>query len=140
MSVTGTDSILKDEAVKVGNPVVYNLPLPASYSTSAATYQAADIIGGIIVHDTTSVAATATLPTPSSLATQFDSPRVGDTVECLIINGGVTGSITLSGVTGVSFDTNQLTVSRVIQNGSSKYVMCRFTNVTAGSQAYTVYS
>lgn len=141
MATTGTDSELRDEAVKVGNPVIFNMPPPASYSSTAVTYLAADIVGGIIVHDTTGQAATGTLPSPDSLAALVDNPRVGDVVECLIVNGGSAGAITLTAPSGsVTFDTNQKSGSQVIATQASKWVLCRFTNVTAGSRTYVVYS
>lgn len=136
---TGTDSTDRDMAVKVGNPIIYNMPAPASYGTSNTTFLAADIIGGIIVQDGTG-GISVSLPSASSLAALVDTPRIGDCVECLIVNGSGSGAITLTVGTGVTFDTNQLSGSRIISAASSKYVTCRFTNVTAGSQAYVVYS
>lgn len=140
MPITGTESDGRDSGQRIGNPVIYNTPAPASYSGAAITYTAADIIGGCIVHNTAGGAATGTLPSPSSLANSFPDPRIGDTVPCLIINGGSTGSITLTAVAGVTFDTNQAAGSQVILTASSKYINCRFTNVTPGSMAYVVYS
>lgn len=139
MAISGTDSTAQEQAVKVGNPVIYNMPAPASYAGNA-TYTATDIVGGIIVHNTSAGAVTGTMPSPSLLLAQIDKPRIGDCVECLIINGGASGAITLTAVAGVTFDTNQLSGSQVIATQTSKYVICRFTNVTAGSQAYVVYS
>lgn len=134
---TGTDSSAKDQAVKVGTPIVYNMPAPASYLGNS-TYTALDIAGGIIVHNTNAGAATGTLPTPTALMALIESPRIGDCLECLIVNGGSTGSITLTAVTGVTFDTNQVAGSQVIATLTSKYVICRFSNVT--TPAYVVYS
>jgi hypothetical protein len=137
--MANTDSTAQDQSVKVGNPMIFNMPTPASKS-GAAVYAATDIIGGIIVHNTAGGTVTGTLPSPDSLASLIENPRVGDCVECLIINGGSTGSITLTAVAGVTFDTNQLGGSQVIATLTSKYVIMRFTNITAGSRAYVVYS
>lgn len=66
---------------------------------------------------------------------------VGDIVQCLIINGQGTNTITLAAnASGGTYDTNQTASSRVIAGNSSKYVFIRLTNVTPGSEAYTVYS
>lgn len=141
MPITGTESDGRDSAQRIGNPVIYNTPPPASYVGAAITYTAADIIGGCIVHNTSGGAATGTLPTAASLANSIDTPRIGDTVPCLIINGGSAGSITLTAPNAsVTFDTNQLAGSQLITTASSKYINCRFTNVTPGSMAYVVYS
>jgi hypothetical protein len=140
---TGVDDSGKDMAQKVGNPVIYNMPAAASYS-GAVTYQASDLIGGIIVHNTSGAGVNGTLPTAASMRaalSQFGAPaRVGDTIYCLIVNGGSTGSITLVAGSGGSFDTNQVAGSQVIATQTSKTALIRMTNVTPGSEAYTVYS
>lgn len=137
--MANTNSDAQDQSVKVGNPMVFNMPAPAS-KTGSVVYAAADIIGGIIVHNTAAGAVTGTLPSPDSLASLIENPRVGDCIECLIINGGTTGSITLTAVAGVTFDSNQIAASQVIATLTSKYVIMRFTNITQGSRAYVVYS
>jgi hypothetical protein len=139
MAISGTDTSARDQAVKVGNPIIYNMPTPASYAGSA-TYLPSDIVGGIIVHNTSGGAVTGTMPSPAALAALIEAPRIGDCVECLIINGGSAGNITLTAVAGVTFDTNQLAGSQIVATLTSKYITCRFTNVTPGSMAYVVYS
>lgn len=143
MSVNGTDSGGKDMVQVVGNPVIYNMPAPASY-VGAQTYLPADLIGGTIVHDGTG-GITATLPTAAQMR-QALSPfgynaRVGDTIYCLITNGAnASGAITLAVGAGGAFDANQGGGSRTIPFGSSKSVQLRMTNVTTGSEAYVLYS
>lgn len=142
---SGTDSTAQDQAVKVGNPMIYNMPAPASFATGSQSYSAANVIGGIIVHNTGGAGVNGTLPTAAALLAALAANgcpmRVGDTIECLIVNGGTTGSITLLAPNGqVTFDTNQAAGSQVIATLSSKFVQLRFTNVTIGAEAYTVYS
>lgn len=140
MANTGVNSDAQDQGSKIGSPIIYNTPTPASYASGAQTYLAADLLGQIIVHDGTS-GLTATLPTAALLVAAIPNCRVGDTVECLIINGAnASGSIVLAAGTGGSFDTNQGGGSKIIAFGNSKYVNIRITNSTLGSQAYTVYS
>ena len=141
---TGIDTTNQDMAQRIGNPVVYNMPAGASYGTGNKTYTAADVVGGIIVHDGTG-GATGTLPTAALMVaglSMFGSgARIGDTVYCLIINGAnASGTVTLAAGTGGGFDTNQGGGSRIIAFGSSKTILVRMTNVTAGSEAYVVYS
>lgn len=140
---TGIDETGRDMAERVGNPVIYNMPANASY-TGAQTYLASDLIGGIIVHDG-SGGVTATLPTAALMRvgmSMFGSnARVGDTIYCLITNGAnAAGTITLAAGTGGSFDANQGGGSKIIAFGTSKTVLIRMTNVTPGSEAYTIYS
>jgi hypothetical protein len=137
--ITGWNVDGANQAQKTGNPMVYNTPTPASYGVGNQTYLVADIIGGLIVHNGTGNA-TGTVPTAAALAAAILNPQVGDTIECLIINGGASGNITVTANTGATFDANQVTLSQVIQPISSKYVVMRFTNTTPGSQAYVIYS
>lgn len=140
MANTGVNSDAQDQGSKIGSPIIYNTPVPASYAAGAQTYLPADLLGQIIVHDGTG-SSTATLPTAALLVAAIPSCRVGDTVECLIINGAnASGTITLAGGTGGTFDTNQGGGSKIIAFGSSKYVNIRVTNTTPGSQAYVIYS
>lgn len=137
--MANTNTSMQDQSVKVGNPTIFNMPAPASKSGNT-TYSATDIIGGIIVHNTGGAGVTGTFPSPDTLASLIENPRVGDCVECLIINGGSAGNITLTAVAGVTFDSNQLAGSQIIATVTSKFVFMRFTNVTPGSRAYVVYS
>ena len=140
MANTGVNSDAQDQGSKIGSPIIYSTPQPASYPSGAQTYLPADLLGQIIVHDGTS-GLTATLPTAAQLVGAIPSCRVGDTVECLIINGAnATGSIVLAAGTGGSFDTNQGGGSKIIAFGNSKYVNIRVTNSTKGSEAYSIYS
>ncbi len=139
--INGVNSDSRDQAVVVGNPMVYNIPQPASYASGNQSYQIADIIGGIIVHDGTG-GSTATLPSAAALAAALPQPaRNGDSIGCLIINGANTsGTITLAAGTGGTFDANQGGGSRIVAFGSSKYVTIRFSSTAPGAQAYTIYS
>jgi hypothetical protein len=138
----GANTDAQGQAVLVGNPMIYNMPAPASY-TGATVYVAADIVGGIIVNGN-SGAMNGTLPTAALLVAAIrnivgSQLAIGACVECLIINGG-TGVITLIAGSGGSFDTNQAGSSQIIAVGTSKYVTIRLSNVTIGSEAYVIFS
>lgn len=140
MANTGVNSDAQDQGSKIGSPIIYNTPTPASYAAGAQTFLAADLLGQIIVHDGTG-SPTDTLPTAALLVAAIPNCRVGDTVECLIINGAnATATITLAAGAGGTFDTNQGGGSKIIGFASSKYVNIRITNTTLGSQAYSIYS
>lgn len=62
---------------------------------------------------------------------------VGDIFQCLIINGSAANAILLAVPASGSFDTNQ--TNKTIAANTSRYVFLRITNVTPGSEAYTVY-
>lgn len=138
----GANTEAQGQALLIGNPECYNMPAPASYN-GATTFLASDVIGGIIVSGNAG-AITDTMPTASLLVAAIKGifgPQVavGLTIPCLIINGG-TGAITLAAGAGGSFDGNQSAGSQVIPIGASKYVMIRLTNITVGSESYTMYS
>ena len=117
-------------------------PAAASYNTAGPqTYTAADILGRTIVRDPNGAARTDVLPTAALLVAAIPGVRVGDTIDCLIVNGAdAAETITLSAGTGGGFDANQTAASRVIAQNASKLVRIRFTNVTASSEAYVVYA
>jgi hypothetical protein len=117
-------------------------PAPASYNTAGnITYTAADIIGGIVVRDPNGASRTDTLPTAAQLVAALPGVRVGDIVDCLLVNGAdAAENITLQAGAGGAFDANQTAASRVIGQNSQKSVLVRFTNVTAASEAYVVYA
>ena len=141
MAVTysGVNSDSQDQASKIGNPVIYNIPAPASY-TGSQTYTTSDLLGSTIVHDATG-GVTATFPTAAQIVSAIPNCRVGDSFWCLIINGAaVSGTLTLAAGSGGGFDANQGGGSRIIPFGSSKDVCVRVTNTSPGSQAYVIYS
>lgn len=140
---TGVNDSGRDMAQAVGNPVIYNMPAAASYSGNQ-TYVNTDLLGGTIVHSAVG-GATGTLPTAVLMRqglSQFGrAARVGDTIYCLIVNGSATsGALALALGTGGSWDTNQGAGAQNILYQTSKTIQLRMTNVTPGSEAYTVYA
>jgi len=138
MASSGTDSSGQNQSIKVGSPLIYNLPAPASYGAASQSYTAADIVGGIIVH--ASGGAAGNLPTAAAIAAILRGGatplNIGDTIECLICNGGA-GSITLGLATGVTNDANG---TLVIPTLTSKYCQFRFTGTTPGAETCVLYS
>jgi predicted RecA/RadA family phage recombinase len=117
-------------------------PAAASYSTAGpVTYTAADVLGRTIVRDPNGAARTDVLPTAALLVAALPGVRVGDVVDCLIVNGAdAAEAITLQAGAGGAFDANQTAASRIIGQNASKLVRVRFTNVTAASEAYVMYA
>lgn len=117
------------------------IPAPASIATAgAATYTAAQILGGLIVRDTNGASRSDTLPTAALLVAALAGVRVGDVVNCRIINGADAAEVlTILVGAGGAFDANQTAASQVIPQNASKTLTIRFTNVTAAAEAYVVY-
>ena len=75
-------------------------PAPQT-ATSTATLTAAQITGGILVGDTTTMAATYTLPTVTLLEAQLTNAKVNSSFDLSIVNiGASTGTITVAVGTG----------------------------------------
>ncbi len=107
---------------------------------ATVTTTAANLLTGIITYSP-SAACTVTFDTAANIVAAVNAISagavVGDYVSTLIVNGNGTNGITLAAGTGGSFDTNQAT--RTIPVNTSKWVIFRLTNVTPGSEAYTIY-
>lgn len=117
-------------------------PAPTSDATvGARTYTAAEILGRTIVRDPNGASRSDVLPTAALLVAALPGVRVGDTIDCLIINGAdAAETITIGAGSGGTFDANQTAASRLIGQNASKVIRIRFTNVTAASEAYVVYA
>lgn len=141
----GTFEETEDSAIKVGNPTIYNLPVPASYAAAATTnYTPSDILGGVILDAGNGASAhTGNLPTASALAAamrQFSSRGVtpGDSLWVYIANtSSGAGAFTLGSAGGGTFDTH---AAQTIAQNTSREILIRFTSGTPGSEAYVVYT
>lgn len=145
----GIDSINLSTRTRasVSNPLGVNWiegsGTPVSTAPGATvTVTAANLLTSVITYSP-SAACTATFDTAANIVAAVNNNAVssgavvGDYVSCLIINGNGTNAITLAAGTGGSFDTNQ--ANRAIAVNTSKWVLIRLTNVTPGSEAYTIY-
>ncbi|SRR6266849_937077 len=116
---------------------------PPRTATTAAglTLLAADLLTGVITITASGAGLTMTLDTATNLVAAVNNissgAQVGDFITCLIINGGGTNTFTLTQGTGGGFDGNN--ANRTIATSGSKVVQIRLNNVTAGSEAYTIY-
>ena len=124
----------------------YNGSAPASISTAgAATYTAAQLLGGIIVRDPNGAGRTDTLPTAALLVAAVNAygsgAQVGDLITFLVVNGAdAAEAITVAAGSGGAFDANQTAASRTIAQNASKTIYVRLTNVTSGAEAYVIYA
>ena len=149
-NMSSMDVIINNSRVRatVTNPLGVNyidgFGTPASMTSGTAlTFTSANLLTGIIVANPTAAIA-ATFPTAALLVAAVNANTagavVGDYVTCLVINGNATNALTLTAGSGGTFDANQASGSQAISAGSSKYIFMRLTNVTAGSEAYVIYS
>ena len=116
--------------------LVYPTIVPATISTDAnVTFTAAQVMGGHIIRSI-GAARTDTLPTAAALVDAIQGAMVGTSFTFHIRNnsGGAYTETLAAGTGGTTSGTMTLA-----QNLSKSYMVV-FTNVTAGSEAYTVYS
>lgn len=104
-------------------------------TAGAATYTAAQFLEGIIDRDPNGAARTDTTPTAANLVADMPNAYVGASYWLIISNAGAaTEDLTISAGTGVTLDG-----TIVIGDGKAQLYLVRFTNVTAASEAVTMY-
>ena len=102
-------------------------------ATATATLSAAQILGGMLVANPSTSAATYTLPTAAAIDTALPNATVGSTFDLAIVNTGTSsGTVTLSLGTGITDGGNALVAVAVTSSA-----MFRFRKTADG--AYTVY-
>ena len=102
-------------------------------ATSTATLTAAQILGGMLVANPSTSAATYTLPTASAIDSAIPNATTGSTFDLAIVNTGTSsGTVTLSLGTGITDGGNALVAVAVTSSA-----MFRFRKTADG--AYTVY-
>ena len=102
-------------------------------ATSTATLTAAQILGGVLVANPSTSAATYTLPTAALIDAALPNATVGSTFDLAIVNLGTSsGAVTLSMGTGVTNGGNAAVAVAVTSSA-----LFRFRKTAEG--AYTVY-
>jgi hypothetical protein len=139
--------------VTIGTVTFLNNPLGTNYicgtgapiSTApgaSSTIDIGQLLTGMVIQQP-SVANTSTLDTAANIVQGImkmsAGPQVGDIIECYFGNGSGSFTVTLAAGSGGTFDANQPASARVIAVNSSRWVLVRLTNVTLGSEAYTIY-
>jgi len=104
-------------------------------ATATATLSAAQLIGGILVANPSTSAATYTMPAASTLDNALPNATVGSTFDLSIVNIGTSsGAVTLSMGSGTGFTDGGNAVVAVAITSSALF---RFWKTADG--AYTVY-
>lgn len=129
---------------------IFLRPVPVSINTAGnATYTAAQVLNGTILRDANGANRTDVLPTAAQLVAALNNlgvstvygkiAQVGTEIPLTIMNtagGAFTVQITM-GTGGTSGTANVLST---IAQSTSKSFRILLTNVTPGSEAYTVYA
>jgi hypothetical protein len=125
---------------KVANiPVV--LPPHQTTVTTIATagvvgYSAAEFLGGLILRDPNGAGRADTVPTAAALVAAMPGAFVGQSFEVTIRNtAGAAETITVTTATGATLS-GTMTIAQL----NTRRFLAVLTNVTSGSEAYTLYS
>lgn len=129
------------------SPLLSGLPLPfftvSTISTAGAvTFTAAQLLGGFINRDPNGSGRTDVLPTAAQIVAAMPGAAVGqgfeftirnnaDAAETITLNAGSGGTLSASGQSS--------TTCTITQNNSRRFALV-LTNITPGSEAYTLYS
>ena len=137
-TTNGADVSAQDMTVKA-NKFVDQGTVPTMITTAgAATYTAAEILGGVVWRDPSGAGRTDVLPTAALLCGALINEQVGDVIDFILVNeADAAETITLSSGSGGGFD--QLAATRIVPQNTSRLVRIILTNVTSGSEAYKVY-
>lgn len=109
---------------------------------AASTIDVGQLLTGFVVQ-APSAGNTSTLDTAANIVKGVNQvsagAQIGDVIQCYFGNGSAANTITIAAGSGGGFDANQPAAARTIAINSSRFVFIRLTNVTSGSEAYTVY-
>ncbi len=107
----------------------------SNYFTAAATLTAAQVVGGAIIYN--GLAATLTLPTAAALLQLLQSGAYAS--QQFGVDDFLLLTVSNIGAAGVTISSGSTASTRVVGASANSLVTIRFTNVTAGSEAYTIY-
>jgi hypothetical protein len=117
--------------------LVFPLIVPATIATAAAvTYTAAQVLGGLILRDPGGAARSDVLPTASDLCDQIQGAMVGTSFVFTIRNTSA-GAFTITVTAGTG---GTVSGTATIAQNNTKSFLVVFTNVTPGTEAFTIYS
>lgn len=118
-----------------GPQVGFGVPVTIT-TAGVVAYTAAQLLSGLILRNPSGAGRADTLPTAALLAAAIKGVKVGSTFDVTIRNTATAAeTITASVATGVT-----ISGTATIAQNNSKTFRIVFTNVTAGSEAYTAYS
>ncbi len=124
------DTYLQDQWFKSAKSVQQTDAAAIVTTAGAATYTAAQILGGVIIRDCVGTGRTDVLPTAALLIGAMRAPRIGDTIDVLIVNSSdAAETITISAGSGGAFPTEQIAATRIIPQNTSRRVVIRVTGV-----------
>lgn len=116
--------------------IIDDMTVTTLSTASAVTFTAAQVIGGIILRDPNGAGRADLVPTAASVVAGISNPVVGSAFRFTLRNtADAAETITVTTNTGAT-----LSGTMTIAQNNSKDFLAVLTNVTSGSEAYTLYS
>ena len=136
---------VKKEFVNLGNTSrtpIFTSPTPSALATTTTlTLTTAQILSGIVTVNSAAADATHTTPTAAAIVAAVSGAVVGQSFQLTYINTSTSYQVTIaagSGVTLVGDPVVLETANDGTKNASVRFLF-RFTNVTSGAEAVSVY-
>jgi hypothetical protein len=130
------DTYLENQWIKTERSIARTDAAAIVTDAGAATYTAAQVLGGVIIRDCSGAGRTDVLPTAALLIGAMRAPRIGDTIDVLVVNSSdAAETITISAGSGGAFPTEQIAATRIIPQNTSRDIKIRVTGV-GSSAAY----
>lgn len=134
----GQQIILDASLTKIGSVSqvsLFDTPAAVTVATGSATLSTAQTISGLIAQ-TPAANSTLTLPTAAALEAIFPNASIGASFDLRVLNlAPATFNTTIAADAGSSLIGNG-----VIPPASARLFRIRFTNVSAGTEAYVAYA
>jgi len=135
MSKLNAHFSIKDS--RLGSVAVPTYSVQTVTDAAAHTYTTDETLSGLILRDTNGASRTDVLPTAVSLVAAVQGAMVNHAFELEIRNNADASAEVLTIAAGTGGTTSG---TMTVADGATKRFAIVFTNVTLGSEAYTVYS
>lgn len=129
-------AVVSNPLIEKDARIVDKMTVTTTSTASAVTFSASEVLGGIILRDPNGAGRADLVPTAASLVAAISNPNVGNAFRFTIRNtADAAETITVTTNTGAT-----LSGTMTIAQNNSKDFLAVLTNVTSGSEAYTLYS
>lgn len=126
-----------DHRLDKGNALISKLTKTNITTAGAATWTAAQMLGGLITRDPAGAARTDTTDTAANIVGAVPGAKVGDVIMLVVVNTADAAEVlTIAGGSGVTMVPSSVTPTQ----NEMAVLFIRLDNVTAASEAVTIYA
>lgn len=129
-------AVVSNPLVEKDARIIDKMAVTTISTAGAVTFAASEVVNGIILRDPNGAGRADLVPTAATLVAAISNPNVGNAFRFTIRNtADAAETITVTTNTGAT-----LSGTMTIAQNNSKDFLAVLTNVTSGSEAYTLYS